>query len=120
AHHAPQSTLKRMHDNVMATWPGGERFQQVRVPTLAILGHRDTVFLRQHYEDVPRSIPGAHQVVIPVSAHLVQLERPDAVNRALRRFMEPRPQDAQTAKQQSIARSAALAARVIDMPWLQH
>ncbi|HET7638902.1 MAG TPA: AMP-binding protein, partial [Ktedonobacteraceae bacterium] len=83
-------------------------------------GHRDTVFLRQHYEDVPRSIPHAHQIVIPVSAHLVQLERPDAVNRAIRRFIEQPSQDVAAAKQQSIARSAALAARVLDMPWLQH
>jgi long-chain acyl-CoA synthetase len=118
--YAPQRTLKPMLERVMSVWRGSERLQQLRVATLVVLGHRDTVFLRQHYEDVPRSIPHAHQIVIPVSAHLVQLERPDAVNRAIRRFMEPRPQDAQTAKQQSIARSAALAARVIDMPWLQH
>ena len=73
---------------IMGIWRGSERFPQLRVPTLVILGHRDTVFVRAYYDDVPRSIPKAQQVVISVSAHLVQLERPDAVNRAIRRFIE--------------------------------
>ncbi|GAC1657101.1 MAG: hypothetical protein NVS4B7_02000 [Ktedonobacteraceae bacterium] len=118
--YAPQRTLKRMHNKVMYIWRGAERLQQLRVPTLVVLGQRDTVFLRQHYEDVPRAIPNAHQTIIPVSAHLVQLERPDAVNRAIRRFIEAKQQSAKAEKQQHIARSAALAARSIDMPWLQH
>ena len=80
-----------MHDSVMSVWRGDERLQQLRVPTLVVLGQRDTVFLREHYEDVSRSIIGAQQVVIPVSSHLVQLERPDAVNRAIRRLIEPKP-----------------------------
>jgi len=117
--YAPQRTLKRMHDKVMSLWKGDERMQQLRVPTLVVLGHRDTVFLREHYEDVPRRIPGANKVVIPVSAHLVQLERPDAVNRAIRRFIEPHVigtlplLDARS-------RAAALAAHLVEMPWLQH
>ena len=116
--YAPQHTLKQMHDRVMAPWRGSEQLQQLRVPTLVVLGQRDTVFLREHYEDVPRSVPSAHQVVIPVSAHLVQLERPDAVNRAIRRFVEPK-QD----KLQHIARGNVQAVqirRLAEMPWLQH
>src|SRR5216684_2449954 len=118
--YAPQRTLKRMRHSVMAAWRGIERLQQLRVPTLVVMGQRDTVFLRQHYEDVALSIPHAQQVVIPVSAHLVQLERPDAVNRAIRRFIEPRQHDAKLEKQQNIARMNMLAARLIEMPWLQH
>ena len=109
--YAPQRTLKRMHDRIMVLWRGDERLQELLVPTLVVLGQRDTVFLREHYEDVPRSIPNAHQVVIPVSAHLVQLERPDAVNRTIRRFIEPK-QD----KLQQVARGN----RFAEMPWLQH
>lgn len=108
---APQRTLRGMHDRVMNVWHGGERMQQLRVPTLVVLGQRDTVFQKQAYEDVPRIIPGAHQTVIPVSAHLVQLERPDAVNRAIRRFIE--------GKQDNQARITR-AARHAGMPWLQY
>ncbi len=112
--YAPQRTLKHMHDRVMLVWNGDERLQQLRVSTLVILGQRDTVFLRQHYEDVPHTIPNAHSTIIPVSAHLVQLERPDAVNRAIRRFIEPKLADAKAEKQYR------LAARSLEMPWLQH
>ncbi len=117
--YAPQRTLKGLHDRVMSLWRGGERMQQLHTQTLVVLGQRDTVFLREHYEDVQRSIPNAHQVVIPVSSHLVQLERPDAVNRAIRRFVEPKS-DAKLDKVPGVTRSSALATRLSEMPWLQH
>jgi long-chain acyl-CoA synthetase len=88
--YAPLHTLRRMHAGAMAPWPGTERLPQLRVPTLVVLGQRDRVFVRERYEDTTRLIPGAQQIVIPVSAHLVQLERPDAVNRAIRRFVASR------------------------------
>lgn len=85
--YASLHTLRRMHDDAMSTWPGSERLPQLRVPTLVMMGQRDRVFIREHYEDTARLIPEAQQIVIPVSAHLVQLERPEAVNRAIRRFI---------------------------------
>ncbi|HEX8998245.1 MAG TPA: alpha/beta fold hydrolase [Ktedonobacterales bacterium] len=88
--YASLPTLRRMHDQAMAPWRGDLRMSQARAPTLVILGHRDQIFMRERYEDASRLIPGAQSVVIPVSAHLVQLERPDAVNRAIRRFIEAR------------------------------
>ncbi len=131
--YAPVRTLKPMHDQIMGVWRGSEHFPHLRVPTLVILGHRDTVFLRAHYDDVPRSIPRAQQVVISVSAHLVQLERPDAVNRAIRRFVESAVSIAsaatvaesnaafslETAPKLSFA-PANPANRLVAMPWLQH
>ncbi|GAC1430619.1 MAG: hypothetical protein NVSMB54_24320 [Ktedonobacteraceae bacterium] len=131
--YAPLRTLKPMHDSIMGIWHGSERFPQLRVPTLVILGHRDTVFLRAHYDDVPRSIPKAQQVVISVSAHLVQLERPDAVNRAIRRFIEATSAatlptiSAETKNGSSLGETTAFkfassnpANRLVAMPWLQH
>ncbi len=132
--YAPQKTLKYMHNSVMGVWKGREHFPHLRVPTLVILGHRDTVFLRAHYDDVPRSIPKAQQVVISVSAHLVQLERPDAVNRAIRRFIEAtgtatlasisaESQDASLHSTKATTFKFAPtnpANRLVAMPWLQH
>ena len=112
---APQRTLKRMLTNVLSTWRGHERMQQLRVPTLVMLGHRDNVFMRESYEDVSRTIPGAQKVVIPVSAHLVQLERPDAVNRAIRRFIDAQQQKAANAPAPVVSVS-----RLAEMPWLQY
>jgi long-chain acyl-CoA synthetase len=116
---APQRTLKRMLYSVLMPWRGDERVQLLQVPTLVVLGHRDIVFLREHYEDVPRKIPHAQQVVIPVSAHLVQLERPDAVNRAIRRFIEPKATESKSESRTRPAQLSAHATRHAEKPWLQ-
>lgn len=110
---APHYTLKRMLNSALTPWRGQDCLERLRLPTLVVLGQRDTVFLRQHYEDVSRCIPGAQSVVIPVSAHLVQLERPDAVNRAIRRFTEAR-------QKATMAEKGLHTARNVEMPWLQH
>ncbi len=90
--YAPQRTLNGMLHGVLSTWKADGRVQKLTMPTLVVLGHRDKVFQRQDYEDMVHLVPGAQQVVIPVSAHLVQLERPDAVNRAISRFIEKKQQ----------------------------
>src|SRR5215467_7359945 len=121
---APQRTLKRLADDVLATW---RMQQQISVPTLIILGHRDRVFRRERFEGVLSSIPDAQLVDIPVSAHMVILERPDAVSRAISRCLEQRPPEAlagtgvehKSTPQDGVQR-AVLAAQRRDMPWLQH
>ncbi len=118
--YAPQRTLKRMLAHVLSTWHGYERMQQLRVPSLVMIGHRDNVFLRESYEDVARAIPGAQQVVIPVSAHLVQLERPDAVNRSIRRFIDARQQQASSELPARSSTHPVYATRLAEMPWLLH
>ncbi|HET7639010.1 MAG TPA: alpha/beta fold hydrolase, partial [Ktedonobacteraceae bacterium] len=122
---APQRTLKGISDDIMSTW----RMQPFTVPTLVVLGYRDRVFRRKQYEDVLRCNPGAQLIDIPVSAHLVQLERPDAVNRAINRFIEKQQPDAKASKGsgekrqnifQRIARKVSFAAQHSEMPWLNH
>ncbi|HKV57651.1 MAG TPA: alpha/beta fold hydrolase, partial [Ktedonobacteraceae bacterium] len=117
---APQRTLKRMLANILSKWNGHDQMQQLRVPTLVMLGQRDNVFMRESYEDVSRTIPGAQKVVIPVSAHLVQLERPDAVNRAIRRFIDAQQQKVTGAQTALSPAPAVLASRLAEMPWLQY
>jgi long-chain acyl-CoA synthetase len=122
---APQRTLKGINGGIMSIW----RMQPFAVPTLVVLGYRDRVFARKLYEDVLRCNPSAQLVDIPVSAHLVQLERPDAVNRAINHFIEKQQLDPKASKgsgkkQQSIfqriARKISFAAQHSDMPWLNH
>ncbi len=122
--YTPVRTMRRMHDGAMALWKGDERMPQLRVPTLAVLGHRDTVFSQEYYASVPRIVPGAKQVVIPVSAHLVQLERPDAVNRAIARFSQLTSATAAPLHAAGQIASAGPGApgptRLSAMPWLQY
>jgi long-chain acyl-CoA synthetase len=116
-------TMRRMHDGAMAIWRGDERLPLLRVPTLAVLGHRDTVFAQDHYAVVPKLIPGARQVTVPVSAHLVQLERPDAVNRAILRFIQPAPAARAVPEVAGLGQAAPISqalAKYAARPWLQH
>jgi long-chain acyl-CoA synthetase len=129
--YAEARTLRRMHDGAMARWRGDKRLGELRTPTLVVFGHRDTVFTQEHYSAVPKQIPGAQQTVIPVSAHLVQLERPDAVNRAIRRFVQARARletptesgdglDALGSfPQPAPAQRSGGATRLVAGPWLQ-
>ncbi len=84
---APASVLKAMYHDALSKWDGDDVLPRVQAPTLVIIGHRDLVFKASAYDAVPDRIPGAQVAKIPVSAHLVQLERPDAVNRAIARFL---------------------------------
>jgi long-chain acyl-CoA synthetase len=85
--HAPPHTLKNFYDENMAQWRGWDKFSEITVPTLVIRGHRDIVFERPLFEKVTESIPGAEEAAIRVSGHMVMLERREAVNRSLERFL---------------------------------
>lgn len=80
--------LKKLYADNMSKWKGWDRFAALDVPTLVIRGHRDRVFERPFFERVPGSIPGAEDADIGVSGHMVMLERREAVNRAMERFLE--------------------------------
>ena len=86
---APAYVLKKFYHATLSAWDGKALLPKVTVPTLTVMGHRDIVFPQASYQAVTEGIPNAQSVTIPVSAHLVQLERPDAVNRAIQRFLEP-------------------------------
>ena len=88
---APAFVLKAMFHHALAKFDGNEIFSRVAAPTLVVIGHRDIVFKQAAYDAVPDLIPRAQIAKIPVSAHLVMLERPDAVNRALTRFLGDAP-----------------------------
>ena len=84
---APPHVLKQFYFQNMATWNGWEKFKSIQVPTLVIRGNRDLVFERARFEKVTSSIPGAEEADIGASGHLVMLERKEAVERAIQRFL---------------------------------
>lgn len=85
--YAPPHALKSLYANNMSKWNGWEKFKSIEVPTLVIRGNRDLVFERPLFEKVTGSIPGAEEADIQASGHMVMLERRDAVNRLLERFL---------------------------------
>ena len=84
----PPHALKPFYLENLSTWVGWDKFAKLNVPTLVIRGHRDAVFEKPLFEKVAGSIVGAEEEDIGASGHMVMLERRDAVNRAISRFLE--------------------------------
>jgi pimeloyl-ACP methyl ester carboxylesterase len=111
---AEAHVLKNIYFNNMSKWYGWSMFRDLRMPVLVIRGERDQVFPAAVFEEVARAIPDAEDVNIGVSSHLVPLERADAVNRAIVRFIGGQPDEPSWwGKHRS---PDALS----DRPWLKH
>ena len=85
---APPSVLKKIYYQNLSKWIGWDRFKCLTVPTLVIRGNRDRVFQESLFSKVTESIPVAEELDIGASGHMVMLERRDAVDRAIERFLE--------------------------------
>ncbi|NJN80144.1 MAG: alpha/beta fold hydrolase [Anaerolineales bacterium] len=85
--HAPPHALKEYYRHNMSKWVGWSRFEKLVMPTMAIRGHRDFVFDRPLFEKVAKTIPGAEDVDVRTSGHMVMLERREAVDRAIEGFL---------------------------------
>jgi long-chain acyl-CoA synthetase len=88
---APPAILKSWYEENLRDWNGWSLFRSLTVPTLVIRGHLDLIFERPMYEEVARAIPNAEEVDVGASGHMVMLERREAVNRAIERFLEAGP-----------------------------
>ena len=86
--HAPPHALKSFYHQNLSKWIGWEKFASLQVPAMVIRGHRDLVFDRPLFEKVAGSIPGAEDVDVRVSGHMVMLERREAVDRAIDSFLK--------------------------------
>src|SRR5690606_18526090 len=78
-------SLKRMFHTTVRSWRGWDKFAQLTKPVMAIRGERDNVFPEAAFARVSELIPGDDDVNVGASAHMVMIERRDAVNRAIER-----------------------------------
>jgi long-chain acyl-CoA synthetase len=85
---APPPVLRSWYHNNLSRWNGWSMFRDLRVPTLVIRGHLDAVLEKPLFEEVGRAIPEAEEIDVGASGHMVMLERREAVNRAIARFIE--------------------------------
>ncbi len=79
--------LKRMMLNNMRQWQGWSLLRNITTPTLVITGERDSYFPRYVFDDLSKMVPGAEIYDVGSAKHKVQLERHEAVNRAIERFI---------------------------------
>ncbi|MGD2027607.1 MAG: alpha/beta fold hydrolase [Anaerolineales bacterium] len=107
--------MKRMMLNNMRKWDGWDKMHQIQTPTMVMTGERDRYFPRWTFERVSESIPGVEVVDIGSSKHKVQLERHQAVNRSIERFI----QDGSPTNRKSSWREAGFHAQLsAKRPWL--
>jgi long-chain acyl-CoA synthetase len=116
---APPHALKPFYRNNLSTWRGWDNFSKIAVPTLVIRGHRDLVFAQPLYDKVAKSIPLAEEADIGVSGHMVMLERREAVDRAIERFLAGESQRSWRDQKSSAAKSGRESLRG-ERPWLNH
>ncbi len=62
----------------------------IKCPTLVLCGRQDKLTPLHNSEEMAAAIPGAKLVVVEECGHMSTLERPDAVNRALRAWLDGR------------------------------
>lgn len=115
---APPTILKSIYQDTLSNWVGWSLFRDITLPTMVIRGHMDIVFEKPLFEEVTRAIPGAEDVDVGASGHMVMLERREAVNRAIDRFLEASPRtwreslvDSSDPEQVPLVR---------ERPWLSH
>ncbi len=68
--------------------PAVNRLAEIQVPTLAIVGDLDWPETIGAADLLLRHIPGARRVVIPGTAHLPNMEKPQGFNRVVLEFIE--------------------------------
>lgn len=79
--------VKRMMANNLRHWQGWDLLRHITTPTLVITGERDSYFPRHVFDEVGKTIPNAELYDVGSAKHKVQLERHEAVNRAIERFI---------------------------------
>jgi len=89
---APPDVLKAMYLDSLSRWNGWSLFRSLALPTLVIRGHFDSIFEKPLFEEVAKAIPQSEEIDVGASGHMVMLERRDAVNRAITRFIEAKPE----------------------------
>lgn len=66
--------------------PAADRLDQVKVPTLVLVGEKDQ-YQREHAEALGARVPGAKLVVVPGGGHLLNLTSPTEFQREVRAFL---------------------------------
>lgn len=101
--------MKRMMLNNLRKWSGWSMLRNLSMSTLIITGERDNYFPRAVFDDVGKMVPNAEIYDVGSAKHKVQLERSQAVNRALERFIE---------NQRGSWRQSN--PKIANRPWLKH
>jgi 3-oxoadipate enol-lactonase len=85
--YAPVAVIQRVLAGTLFKWDGYQVLPQVRTPTLIIAGQWDFIAPVSQAEEIHRLLPDSRLEVVRYTRHLPHLERPEAVNRLIDRFL---------------------------------
>jgi len=68
--------------------PAGKRLESLQAPLLVIVGERDAAGIRQLADTLTRRAPNAKSMMMPGAGHMISVERPAELGRALAAFLE--------------------------------
>ena len=68
--------------------PAASRLSEIHVPSLIIVGDQDVEFIFEIADKLEKDIVGAKKVVIPGTAHHLNMEKPGEFNRVVIEFLE--------------------------------
>ncbi len=77
----------RQQKAIMGRPDGRSDLQRIAVPTLVLCGREDVLTPLALHEEIAGLVPGARLEVVEHCGHMSTMERPEAVNRALRRWL---------------------------------
>ncbi len=78
------------------TPPARGRLQTIAVPTLVVAGGRDAAGTQAAAEELSSAIAGAEKLVIDEAAHMLNMDRPAALTRAIQAFLRRHAQQTQS------------------------
>lgn len=113
-------SLRQMYLQNLRDWQGWDKFPLLDGPTLVILGNRDQVLPQEVFERVAELIPKQNSEVINVnvSAHMVMMERRDAVNRAISRFVDSSTLEGEIPRWRTRFETSSRGSLLKERPWL--
>lgn len=82
--------LRKFIPRCVFPFNGDHLLEHIQAPTLVIIGERDRVVPPPVSRMMADKIPDSRVEIIRYAAHMPLIERPDAVNRAIERFIENR------------------------------
>ena len=81
------AAFKRQQAAIMGRPDNRPLLAGIRCPTLVLVGREDALTPVEVAREIAAGIPGAKLTIVPDCGHLSTLERPAAVNRALRQWL---------------------------------
>lgn len=88
--YAPLFVLQRVLAGTLFPWRGWDLLSQVRTPTLIVGGQFDFIVPVSVLQRMRAGLPNARFELVRYAGHLPQIERHEAVNRAIEGFIERR------------------------------